>query len=287
VWGLEVRFGNAALVRRPLLAASAAVLDDDADEGRMPPPRGGGWLARVVGEPRGVVRVTIDGGGAPVDVLVTHLDAFEPTRREAQAAVLLRRFVAPDRTTVLLGDVNAVPTELTLARRFAAGDRTHDVLTSGPLADARISYALAHDVATVATWATFPAARPTWPLDAAFASLDLEPVAVAVIGTDASDHRGLFVHLVGRSAGAEAVARARHLAIRRRQRDRIARCDVGADVRSPRSWLLRTTGFATVADEDPSAEAPSGASVPDRRATAAGADDGRARPPVAVAVAHP
>jgi endonuclease/exonuclease/phosphatase family metal-dependent hydrolase len=148
--------------------------------------------------------LTIGVAGRPIDLLVTHLDAFVVAEREAQAAHLMRRFVRAGRTTILLGDVNAVPIDMTGGRRFFAHDRTHAILTSGSLFDARGWYATLHGVASLAAWATFPAAHPLWPLDAVLASQDLAPMRVDVIGDTASDHRGLAVQyeLTDASAGA-------------------------------------------------------------------------------------
>ena len=210
--GFEVRFGNAALVRHPVLAAKACLLDGSAPcgaayDGSLPPLRSGALLDRLLSEPRGVVTLTIALAGRTIDVLVTHLDAFVLAEREAQAAHLLHRFVQPGHTTVLLGDVNAVPVEMTRTRRFFTHDRTHTILTSGLLLDARGTYAAHHGIASVAAWATFPAGSPLWPLDIVLGSGDLVPVRVAVIGDTASDHRGLVVeYQLGEAASVREVS---------------------------------------------------------------------------------
>ena len=269
--GFEVRFGNAVLTRHRIVSATACLLDGsgvcvpaDVDAGRrfdgasgLPLLRSARWLDRVLHEARGVVMMTIDrmpapGGdsviapaGSAIDVLVTHLDAFVQSRRRGAAAWLLTRFVRPDRTTVLLGDVNAVPTVLTGGRRFFASDRTHDVLTSGALADARVSYAAARGSGDLAPWATFPADRPVWPLDVVLGTLDLVPAEVAAIenASGASDHRGLAVRYAVASARDRGAAVVRHDAVRRRQAARIAACDLEAAHPSARRWLLDATGF--------------------------------------------
>jgi endonuclease/exonuclease/phosphatase family metal-dependent hydrolase len=197
--GLEVRFGNAVLVRHPILRADACLFDDlDAcaawsADAPLPSLHASGWLARLAREPRGVIRLTTEIDGRTVDVVVTHLDAFAMAEREAQAAHLLRRLVEPGRPTVVLGDMNAVPFVMTRLRRFFRDDRTHDLLGAGVLADTRLVYAAMHDVATLADWATFPAAAPSWPLDWALATPELAPLAIRTIGGAASDHRGLVV----------------------------------------------------------------------------------------------
>jgi endonuclease/exonuclease/phosphatase family metal-dependent hydrolase len=147
----------------------------------------------LLSEPRGVIRITVDLHGRPVDVLVTHLDAFDIGEREAQAALLLERFVRSGRTTMLLGDMNAVPVSLTRSRRMFSGDRTHAILATGSLADASIIFASDRRQTSLSRWATYPADEPVWGLDWILGSLDLAPQAVATIGATASDHRGLYV----------------------------------------------------------------------------------------------
>lgn len=197
--GLEVRFGNAALVRLPVLEAKACLFNDlgacGLAAGSAPPAprRRGNLLSRLLSEPRGVIRVTVELQARSIDVLVTHLDAFDMRAREDQAALLLEHFVTPGRTTVLLGDMNAVPTSLTGSRWMFSDDRTHAILATGTLADASIIYASSRRETSLATWATYPADGPLWGLDWVLGSLDLAPQAVATIGATASDHRGLFV----------------------------------------------------------------------------------------------
>jgi endonuclease/exonuclease/phosphatase family metal-dependent hydrolase len=196
--GLEVRFGNAALVRLPVLRAQACLFDDldhcDLYGSATPIARQrSGLLRRMLAEPRGVIRVTVELQGRIADVLVTHLDAFDTRQREAQAATLISRFVAPGRTTVLLGDMNAVPTALTRGRWMFSDDRTHAILAMGDLADASISLASRHGQRSLGAWATYPAGAPVWGLDWVLGSLDLGAEEVAAIGDTASDHRGLHV----------------------------------------------------------------------------------------------
>ncbi|HEY8554096.1 MAG TPA: endonuclease/exonuclease/phosphatase family protein [Burkholderiales bacterium] len=251
--GLEARFGNALLVRHSVLA-QAACLYEDADAcargpaGDLPSLRAAGLLDRLTREARGLVRATIDFHDAPVDILVTHLDAFALAEREAQAAHLVRRIVDPSRTTVVLGDFNAVPTVMTHERAFLAADRTHDILTSGALADARVLYAARVGVRDFAAWATYPASAPAWPLDGVLGSLDLLPADVRVVESPYSDHHGLYVeYRLLRDAAAIADQRARHDAIRRRQLARIVDCDLVQAGAAQRRWLATGTGFAEVA----------------------------------------
>jgi hypothetical protein len=102
-----------------------------------------------------------------------------------------------------------LPLQRTCSSRptFFSKDRTHTLLTSGSLADARIVYAAHHPQRSLTERATYPAERPRWPLDSVLGSLDLAPEQVKVIGAPASDqpsdlssdlpsdHLGLFVRL--------------------------------------------------------------------------------------------
>jgi endonuclease/exonuclease/phosphatase family metal-dependent hydrolase len=205
--GLEVRFGNAMLVRRGVLAVVTCLFDrlDDcrphAADAALPPLRAGGWWARLLREPRGVIRLTIDADGRPVDVLATHLDPFVRAEREAQAAHLRRRLVRADRTTIVLGDMNAVP-PASGDRPWFGPDRTFALLTDGVLLEARSL----HRPNAAADFATFPATAPRWPLDWVLASGDLRPVELRVIGGRESDHRGVYVRYRPRTTpgGADA-----------------------------------------------------------------------------------
>lgn len=192
--GREAVFGNALLVPHPVLRAASCRLDvvepcavarQDAAEVA---PADWSVLGALLGEPRGVVKATLSVDGRPVDVLATHLDAFAESAREMQAAHLLERFVEDDRTTVLLGDMNAVPAPL--VRPFFPTDRTAAILTSGPLADPRAR--LLVPAGGAGDWATFPAVAPLWPLDWVLASHDLAAESVRAIGAGASDHLGLY-----------------------------------------------------------------------------------------------
>jgi endonuclease/exonuclease/phosphatase family metal-dependent hydrolase len=229
--GFEVRFGNAVLVRHPIVRSEAVRFDAGsatADTEGVPPVRSPLFLDRFVRESRGVVKATIATPTGEVDLLVTHLDAFAQAEREAQAVHLLRH-VAPGRTTVLLGDLNAVPTPLTVGRRFFEDDLTHDLLTSGPLVDARVLLAARDGSHDLRAWATFPAATPVWPLDGVLGSHDLVPAAAQVIGLTESDHRGIAVdYRVTRDPDALRQARAWHDAVRVRQLAHLDGC-VGDD----------------------------------------------------------
>ncbi len=204
--GREVRFGNALLVRLPLLAASECLLSSRTCDAATPnddlPSLRPTGLGRLVSEERGVIKVTVLAGGHPVDVVVTHLDAFSEELRERQATHLVRRFIDPARSTIVLGDLNAVDASLAGQRRYFRAERTVEILTSDSLADARTTYAAVHAAGSRDDWATYPAEAPALPLDAVLASADLVPEEIAVVGHSASDHRGLAALLV--PAGNEA-----------------------------------------------------------------------------------
>lgn len=215
--GFEVRFGNAVLVRVPIVETAACLFEDLEACARRPadgaplPRRRDGLLGRLLSEPRGVIRVTVRLQDRPIDILVTHLEAFALREREAQAALLSSRLVTPERTTVLLGDMNAVPGVLTRARWMFSDDRTHAILATGGLADASLTLASRRRQRSLAAWATFPAAAPVWGLDWVLASLDLAPEEAVAIGDAASDHRGLYVRYRWLRDDAEIeAARARH-----------------------------------------------------------------------------
>ena len=234
--GFEVRFGNALLLRHPVIESVGCLLDDAspcvaAANGDLMRLRAGGVLGRLLSERRGVLRVTLDVEGQLVDVLVTHLEAFVEAEREAQAVHLLHRFVTPGRTTILAGDVNAVPSVLTAGRRFFAHDRTHDILTSGGLVDARLAWAARQGTTSLVPWATFPAEAPRWPLDAILATPELLVDGVTIVGATASDHQGMVVDFaLADDPAVVAEARGRHDAMRRRQLARIVDCDLGQPV---------------------------------------------------------
>jgi len=246
--GLEVRFGNAVLFRHSSLAVDARILEE-RQKTSYASAFPAGALDRILNEPRGVLRLRIQFFGHPVDFLITHLEAFNPARREAQAADLLQRFVEPGRTSILLGDMNTVPTAMTYKRPHLAADRTHDVLTSGDLTDARIAVAAREGVNDFSDWATFPALAPVWPLDGSFATPDLLPQAVHVIGGNESDHRGLSITYGWLTPDAKSAFIRWHDTVRQRQLARLFDCDVPdrtPDKNRYLEWLKANTGFMSV-----------------------------------------
>lgn len=196
LWGMEVRFGNAALVRHTLRAVAACTLEGGCTQTSAAGAQADAVapsVHRIFGpEPRGVLRVTVDVHGRSLDVLVTHLEAFARERRERQAAELAQHLIRPGQTTILLGDFNAGDASVPGARVLPVADRTHEIL-AGVLLDARMVLAARLQLPNLSPWATYPATAPTQPLDAIFASSDLSPTASTTIGQYESDHRGLVV----------------------------------------------------------------------------------------------
>jgi len=226
--GMEVRFGNAILVRHPIVHHRDCLLGHpcgDESMSRYASADSGGWLARLNREPRGVVEVEIDFHGRPITLLATHLEPFVVAKREAQAQELLERFVVPGATTLLLGDMNSVDTRLTAARPLMAADRSHDLLGSGSLLDARERLAALAGYQDLATWASYPADAPRWPLDGAFASSDLVPLDARVIGGLESDHLGLSVRFALVEEPAAAAHRIWQQALGSVRRTRLKQCD--------------------------------------------------------------
>jgi endonuclease/exonuclease/phosphatase family metal-dependent hydrolase len=256
--GFDGSYGNAVLVRHALIESRACLFDDlgacglaDAPAG-MPALRAGGLLPRLLRERRGLIKLTLDFHGRALDVIVTHLEAVALSEREAQASHLLRRFVDPARSTIVLGDVNAVPATMTHTRPFAIGDRTHDILTSGNLADARVLVDARRARADFRAWATYPAVAPLWPLDTAFASLDLIPREARVLDALDTDHRGFYVaYRIARDAAQLRAQHARHDAIRQRRLAQILACDSAGSRIATLDWLRHGTQFPGLPAEAP------------------------------------
>jgi len=251
--GLEVRFGNAVLVRHPVIDDHECELGLPCEEKRgNPQDPSGGLFSRIFGEKRGIVRVRIDFHGRPVDVLVTHLEAFVMEQREVQAAEILRSHVRPGVSTVLLGDMNSVPSAMTSARKPFAADRTHDILISGRLIDARVSVAAREGAKDLSQWATFPSGKPEWPLDGIFATSDLFPGTVRVVGGGESDHRGLLVSYGWLDEKGTSKFGRWHDSMRRHQLARILTGDLSPSQpgRTRRiDWLASATGFGELMAE--------------------------------------
>jgi hypothetical protein len=155
-----------------------------------------------------------------------------------------------------------VPANLTRARRFFANDRTHDILTSGALADARVLYDARLGRSDFGVWATYPAVAPVLALDTAFASLDLVPHEARVMDLLDTDHRGFAVsYRLTRDARVIAGQRARHDAIRQRQLARILACDDTGSRTATLEWLRAGTHFLGLPGATPVIAARAGAAL--------------------------
>lgn len=249
--GREIRYGNALLVRRPIVRArhcsfaeladcDASPTIDDLPHASISAPWS--WLSH---EPRGVVMADFRWRGRTVRAIVTHLDPFSAQVRETQAAQIIAGLVPPEGPVVLLGDMNTVPTRLTLDRTWFSADRTHDVLTSGRLFDARSELG-GDDSSNWSRWATYPAEDPRWPLDGIFASAELAAVDLETVGLGLSDHLGVVGTLVPITDAALLSARVERLALQREVRfKRLERCDFPDVGRASFfSWLRDVTAFA-------------------------------------------
>jgi hypothetical protein len=180
-------------------------------------------------------------------VIVTHLDPFSAQVRETQAALIIAGLVPSEGSAVLLGDMNSVPTRLTLDRQWFSADRTHDVLTSGRLFDLRGDLA-GDDPSEWARWATYPGDVPRWGLDGVFASADLTAAGLDVFGQGLSDHLGLVGTLRPVSDAADLTQRQNRHALRRQGRfARLERCDLPNRSESPFFSWLRDLNATTVA----------------------------------------
>lgn len=230
--GREVEYGNALLVRHPVVRMRGCRFSDlsecDASPAVDDLPRASlgapwSWLSH---EPRGVVFADFRWQGRQVRAIVTHLDPFSAQARETQAAQIIAGLVPNEGAVVLLGDMNAVPTSLTLDRRWFGADRTHDVLTSGRLFDVRGELG-GDDPSAWGHWATYPVEGPRWGLDGVFASADLTTTDLQVFGKGLSDHLGLVGTLMPVTDSAHVAERQERHALRSQRRlERLERCDL-------------------------------------------------------------
>lgn len=154
------QYGNALLSRYPIVWNDNTLLP-----------------AATSSEPRAVLRAGIDVPGAPLEVVVTHLEAFSASERYDQAVALRSSLEDPPSRTVVLADLNAVP-----------GSEEAVALAAG-LQDA---WAVVGDGDG---W-TYPASEPGRRIDQVLVSPDLQVHAARVPTTDSSDHRPVVVELI-------------------------------------------------------------------------------------------
>jgi endonuclease/exonuclease/phosphatase family metal-dependent hydrolase len=137
-------------------------------------------------EPRGAIWITVEVGGAPVQIINTHLGLVPQEQKRQAAALLGEQWMAHEAWKapgILLGDFNATPYSATYRLLRAA------------LRDAQ---------APSATWrgtptATFPSSFPFMRIDHVFLTKGLETVGVSSpygpLARAASDHLPLVVDL--------------------------------------------------------------------------------------------
>ncbi|MEW4570648.1 endonuclease/exonuclease/phosphatase family protein [Tautonia sp. JC769] len=106
-------YGNALLTRLPILGRRNVHLPSFYE-----------------GEQRGCLVVDVQGPGdlGPIRVLATHFDYRGPNDERLASADLIAEVAAehPDRPTILMGDLNALPDSPTLERLDATWTRTND-----------------------------------------------------------------------------------------------------------------------------------------------------------------
>jgi endonuclease/exonuclease/phosphatase family metal-dependent hydrolase len=132
-------------------------------------------------EPRGVLRARVAAPGGPLYLLNTHLDASGPDtfrRREAAALLGIAGRLREGGARVLVGgDFNATPESAVIADVLGAGWRDGWAACGG-----------------AGEGLTFPAKAPTKRIDYLFLPAGMRCDSAAVVGGEASDHRGvLFV----------------------------------------------------------------------------------------------
>jgi endonuclease/exonuclease/phosphatase family metal-dependent hydrolase len=143
--------------------------------------------SRIPGlEPRGAIWITVDVGGAPVQIINTHLGLVPQEQRRQAAALLGERWMAHEAWQapgILLGDFNATPYSATYRLLKAA------------LRDAQTQSATWRRTPT----ATFPSSFPFMRIDHVFLTKGLETVGVSSpygpLARTASDHLPLVVDL--------------------------------------------------------------------------------------------
>lgn len=164
-------YGIALLSRWPVAEDTLVHLAAD-------PP---GERADAAREPRGVLRARVAAPGGPLYLLNTHLDASGPdTFRRREAAALLEsagRLRGGGARVLVGGDFNATPESAVIADVLGAGWRDGWAACGG-----------------AGEGLTFPAKAPTKRIDYLFLPAGIRCDSAAVVGGEASDHRGvLFV----------------------------------------------------------------------------------------------
>ncbi len=157
--GPHRQYGIALLSRSPIAQPRSLLL---------PRPRGG--------EQRGLLGAHVEADGVVVRVVCTHLQVRSRTERLAQAREVAASVAASDGPVVLMGDLNARP----------------DAPEIAPLTDALVD---AWATAGHGDGHTFDAAAPYARIDYVLTSPVVVARQVAVLVTDASDHRPVVADL--------------------------------------------------------------------------------------------
>ncbi len=123
--------------------------------------------------PRGLLRVTVELDGRPVDVFATHFENTSPTARRQQAREVGRTVSRSPRPFVLGGDLNASPEGVAL-----------EVLAGFGVADA-------WDAVGTDDGLTAPAAAPRRRIDYLLSDERLQPLRSEVLLSRISDHRAV------------------------------------------------------------------------------------------------
>ena len=207
------RYGVALLTRHEILSHSFSLLP--AHPHHAPPA-----------EPRGLLRAVVRGpGDERLEVLVTHLDNAEPAHRTAQVQGIVRLCQDLAGPALLMGDMNAEPSDPELAALAATGWRdaaeaAREIGEAGAAASGVIGPSGAAGSVPAAVpesrWqrllsapavplrrlrrlrlATHPARFPVRRIDSLWVRGDIGVSALAVAGRGSSDHRGTVatVHL--------------------------------------------------------------------------------------------
>ncbi len=157
--GGSTQYGTAIISRFPILEQANVAL-----------PNAGG------GEPRGVLRATLDVGGADLDVFDTHLQPGADSLKQAQArtvaGVIGARRTATGNPAVLGGDFNSIPTNGVAG---TLGSVLRDVW---------------FDVGSGSGF-THPAGGPNARIDRLYHSPEVVPISAAVRPATASDHNAV------------------------------------------------------------------------------------------------
>ena len=160
------QFGVAVLSRLPVLDSRNHAITRLSTQAEAGPERLPGFL-----------QVTVDVGGVPADVFVTHLDFRpDPSVRRSQVAEMLEVMGDMRRPTVLLGDMNSTPGRAELAPLLS---RMRDAWDPG-----------------AGDGFTFPGDAPVRRIDFVLVAGPVQVAGARVPETAASDHRPVVADLV-------------------------------------------------------------------------------------------